>query len=310
MKKTKKRVLGLLGLILVAITTIFAAFLPTPEASATDTTTVTDTITVRVVGDTPDVAITSPIVESGERLIFVIPDQDLSFIWSNTEYVAITVHYTNKDGETRDTQIYSLHDPKYQPGDLTYLIDFLGSEYGYGEYRVDIEGVGFGGVTDEDSVEFSFYPVYGETFEGEENGLIYLDLHYDTESENIETIKVNIYDENGNLVSEMSPITVQSPNTEVELPFAENNMPTGNYRIEIVAYDEDGEVLYLPYYTNAYYKAIPVPDTGAPSIILNISKTDYLVTGLIIFLLLAIFGIIFVAKGRSNKKAPAKRRCK
>ena len=34
MKKTKKRVLGLLGLALVIITTIFAAFLPNPEASA------------------------------------------------------------------------------------------------------------------------------------------------------------------------------------------------------------------------------------------------------------------------------------
>ena len=56
MKKTKKRVLGLLGLVLVIITTIFAAFLPGPEASAEGgITSVTDTISVRVVGSVPDI---------------------------------------------------------------------------------------------------------------------------------------------------------------------------------------------------------------------------------------------------------------
>ena len=83
MKKTEKRVLGLLGLILVAITTIFAAFLPGPEASATDSgTSVTDTIQVRVVGNSPAVEIVG--VTDGEKVVF----PDLSFnIKERTFYV-------------------------------------------------------------------------------------------------------------------------------------------------------------------------------------------------------------------------------
>ena len=53
MKKTHKKILGLFGLVLVVAVTVFAAFLPAPKTQAVDTTTVTDTISVRVVGSTP-----------------------------------------------------------------------------------------------------------------------------------------------------------------------------------------------------------------------------------------------------------------
>ena len=67
MKKTKKRVLGLLGLGLVAVTTIFAASLPGPEAAAVETNSVTDTIVVRVVGKDPLLEITSD--QDGKELV-------------------------------------------------------------------------------------------------------------------------------------------------------------------------------------------------------------------------------------------------
>ena len=94
----------------------------------------------------------------------------------------------------------------------------------------------------------------------------------------------------------MSPINVASPNVRVELPFSEKGMPTGNYKIEITAYNEEGEALYKPYYTSVYYETIPAPDTGAFFTNLGISKTDYLVTALIVFMLVSVFSIVFVAK--------------
>ena len=61
MKKTQKNLLGMFGLSIVVATTVFAACLPGPEASAAGS--VTDTVTVRVVGDAPKVDITG--VDSG-----------------------------------------------------------------------------------------------------------------------------------------------------------------------------------------------------------------------------------------------------
>lgn len=308
MKKTKKRVLGLLGLVLVIITTIFAAFLPGPEASAEGgITSVTDTISVRVVGSVPDILNVKPINGS----VFIYPDQDLSFDYENVEYLTITIRYTDKDDVEHIIPLLEKDDPEsfvdYIPGSYSTPLDLLAEDYGYGEYRVEIVGIGFNDVKDFETVEFALYPVVGEANEADD-GKVYLDLQYDTENENINTIGINIYDENGSLVNVLSPITVNAPDMRVELPFAENNLPTGNYRIEITAYNAEGEALYKPYITYYYYEMIPVPNTGALFSNLNISRTDYLVTGLIIFFLAAILGIVFIVKGRSNKSRLNKKR--
>ena len=308
MKKTKKRVLGLLGLVLVIITTIFAAFLPGPEASAEGgITSVTDTISVRVVGSVPDILNVKPINGS----VFIYPDQDLSFDYENVEYLTITIRYTDKDDVEHIIPLLEKDDPEsfvdYIPGSYSTPLDLLAEDYGYGEYRVEIVGIGFNDVKDFETVEFALYPVVGEANEVDD-GKVYLDLQYDTENKNINTIGINIYDENGNLINVLSPITVNAPDMRVELPFAENNLPTGNYRIEITAYNAEGEALYKPYITYYYYEMIPVPNTGALFSNLNISRTDYLVTGLIIFFLAAILGIVFIVKGRSNKSRLNKKR--
>lgn len=308
MKKTKKRVLGLLGLVLVVITTIFAAFLPGPEASAEGgITSVTDTISVRVVGSVPDILNVKPINGS----VFIYPDQNLSFDYENVEYLTITIRYTDKDDVEHIIPLLEKDDPEsfvdYIPGSYSTPLDLLAEDYGYGEYRVEIVGIGFNDVKDFETVEFALYPVVGKANEADD-GKVYLDLQYDTENENINTIGINIYDENGNLVNALSPITVNTPDMRVELPFAENNLPTGNYRIEITAYNAEGEALYKPYITYYYYEMIPVPNTGALFSNLNISRTDYLVTGLIIFFLAAILGIVFITKGRSNKSRLNKKR--
>ena len=81
----------MLGLALVVITTIFAAFLPSPEASAEGSvTSVTDTISVRVVGNVPDILNIKPVSGS----VFIYPDQDLSFDYENVEYLTVTIYYT------------------------------------------------------------------------------------------------------------------------------------------------------------------------------------------------------------------------
>ena len=243
--------------------------------------------------------------------VFIYPDQDLSFDYENVEYLTITIRYTDKDDVEHIIPLLEKGDPEsfvdYIPGSYSTPLDLLAEDYGYGEYRVEIVGIGFNDVKDFETVEFALYPVVGEANEADD-GKVYLDLQYDTENENINTIGINIYDENGNLVNVLSPITVNTPDMRVELPFAENNLPTGNYRIEITAYNVEGDALYKPYITYYYYEMRPVPNTGALFSNLNISRTDYLVTGLIIFFLAAILGIVFIVKGRSNKSRLNKKR--
>ena len=314
MKKTKK-ILGLLGLVIVVITTIFAALLPNPEASAVGTTSVTDTIVIQVVGNTPDVKIVEPKSEGGEEIIFVSPNQEIGITWEKVASVSVELTYTDKDGAEHN-YILDQFEPGDEAGSANYNLDLLENNYGYGEYVITVAGVSDDGVRVEDKVQFYLYPVIGEAKESEDDESINLNLDYDTEGDSVNTIIVNIYDENGDIARSLSPIEISSPTTQINLPFSDKDLPTGNYYAEVIAYDQNGEALYLPYIIDFHYESspvvVPVPntaDTGMLLIDTNVSRTDYLITSLIVFLIVSTFGIMFVIKDGSKKRMPA-RRCR
>ena len=77
---------------------------------------------------------------------------------------------------------------------------------------------------------------------------------------------------------------------------------SGNYTLDVVARDIDSVVLYKPYKVSFYYEGIEIPGTDVPDTgfffqNLNLSKEDYLVTGLIVFFVLGIVAFSIVAKG-------------
>ena len=200
-------------------------------------------------------------------------------------------------------------------------IDINASEYGYGKYIVSVKGVGYDGVYDEDSVLFYYLPVYARAEVDSVTGKHYVDMEYaayEGEVEEGEELKgevakiiINVYDKDGVLVEALSPIEVLPPVTRVEIPFAAKEMPSGTYTISVSAYGIDGDELYKPYVLTTEYKAAEVPDAGAPDTgglfqNLNISKEDYLVSGLIVFFVLGIvaFGIV----ARNKKTTPRKHR--
>ena len=326
MKKTQKNVLGALGLILVAAVTTFAAYLPSPEASAANS--LTDHITVRVPAQTADVGISG--MTSGSTLIE--PNQSVNISHENVDNLKVTIKYTDKDGvehsyilvdENVDSGFHSdemglnLSTGEYTYGGNTYTFP----NHGYGEYVITVHGDGTGG-TDEQSLWFTHIPAIAEVEKDSETGNPSVDLEYlpydgtETSVGNVATLILNIYDKDGNLVTPMSPITVTAPTDNVLLPFDQYNLPSGQYTLEVIAYDKDGNDLYRPYYVNFNYQAVPhdegdeddivVPDTGAPDTgglfgNLNVSKGDFLVTGLIVFFAIGIGSAIFIA--RRNKKS-------
>ncbi len=304
MKKTRKRCLGLFGLASVVAMTAIAANTPLPEASATSST-VTDTITVRVVGSVPDIGIHGIV----NNAVYTNLEHDFTVDYENVQTMTLSLEYTDSDGNTT-TAILDETTPDYVAGTEEYKI----SDYGYGKYIVTARGVGYDGVYDEDSVIYYYLPVYAESDTDDITGKHYVDLEYSSDDEGsaseVTKVVINVYDESGKLVDAISPIVVTPPATRVEIPFAANNLPSGTYTVSVSAYGADGKELYKPYTFTIEYKAAVVPDAGAPDTgglfqNLNISSEDYLVSGLILFFVLGIvaFGII----ARNKKSNPKKR---
>ena len=330
MKKTQKNVLGTLGLILVAAVTTFAAYLPGPEASATSS--LTDHITVRVVAETANVDVSG--IVSGSTLLE--PDQNVTISHENVDHLRVTIKYTDKNDvehtyilvdEDVDSGAWTKGmDLNLKTGEYTYRGNtYTFPEHGYGDYVITVYGEGTGG-TDEQNLGFKYIPVIAEVVTDSETGNPHANLDYlpddgtETSVGNVASLTLNVYDKDGNLVTPMSPITVTAPTDGTTLPFDQYNLPSGEYTLEVIAHDKNGVNLYKPYYVDFTYQAkekpnpddeggdeedIVVPDTGAPDTgglfgNLNVSKADFLITGLIIFFAVGIGGAIFIA--RRNKK--------
>lgn len=302
MERTKKRCLGFAGLSLVAAMTIVAANMPTPGAFATSTA--VDTLKVRVLGGTPDVNITN-IVSGAE---YTDLSRTFGIDYERIDKLTVTSIYTNNKGETQE-KVVSETTYDQGTGSLSLnLSDLAFGKFAYGKYVIKISGLGYDGVYDEDSTSFYYVPATAKSEVDEVTGKHYVDLDYNTSgdaSERVAKFVINVYDESGKLVSGISPITVTPPTTRVEIPFAANGLPSGNYTIGITAYDADGNELYSTFDLKIEYKASVVPDAGKPDTgglfqDLNIANEDYLISGLILFFVLGIVAFGVIARGRKN----------
>lgn len=321
MKKTKKTILGIIGLTLVVAMTVLAVLLPESGASALDTNPITDEVKVRVVGSVPMIKLTYPENDT----IFVDPTQYFTFEYENVETTTTEVRYTDASGTEH---IYTIDtvDPDYVPGTSeAYPLDLLGTDYGYGEYKIVTKGIGFDGVTAEDTIAFSFYPVYSTLTDGEGDGSYNLKLYYDEEAGDLAAIVVNVYDANGNLVEALSPAKVVPPADELNLAFAANELPSGEYTIEIVGVDSEGEELSAPYTIKLTYNEkksddddggddssdtkedTPVaPGTGRFWGTGNISDSDILITALAVFVAAITVAVALIIRTKKDKATESK----
>lgn len=317
MKVTKKKLLGLLGLFLVAAVTTFAALLPQTEANASHSSSITDQVEVRVVGSVPLVQFTSPANDTK----FSRPKQSISFNYENVTAVDVLIEYTDREGNSHTYSLEAVQGADYQPGSKTYELNLDGDEiydFGYGDYKVTARGHGYGAENIvEDVIVFHYMPfnaqLGGEGTDGKRpgsgpdnplTGNVVVDPGVDPDDDYIDHLTICVRDEAGNPIEGMCPIDVDAPFDPVVLPFEDEGLPSGWYSVEIQAYDADGEALGEPQVLWFYYKAteLPVPNTGAPFANLNISRQDYLLTGAIVFIAAAVLGIVFVVRRKSTAK--------
>lgn len=304
MKKAHKKALGVFGLVAVAVMTAFAAFMPVPVTQATSS--LIDTVEIRIIGVSANAYITSP----ENNTIFTGSEQIMTYNYENVGHITVTIEYVDSGGNSQPPITIDSFDPTDEYGSGLANIDFDSYGYGYGKYIIRVVGEGNDGLTHEDAISVSYLPVTATVEEDEETSDANVSLNYNENSDDIDTLELNVYDKNGNLITELSPIKVAKPGKNVTIPFSETNLPAGEYIITVTALDENGNPLHEPYELTFNYRPVEVPDTsggeaeapdtGGFMATLNISKADYLITGLLVFFIVGVVGIYVVAKDKKN----------
>lgn len=328
MQKRKKQLLGLAGLVLVGAMTAVACAMPTPGASAEgqDGSGVNITVTVKEGGDEP-----GPDDPSGRTSVSIVAvdgkpvsgtvittKRELQVKLDYTRADSIVLQVKNSKGEVvgsascADMSAFSgtcvatvKLDKKYlaqdpQNGDELTI---------FAEARRSTNG-----AIGDDMVKFIYRSAYiyskGEVEDKTYNPIIYGVLNSD-----VKYAEVHVFDASGKEVVFDKPITFSYADVDpvtgeykIVLPFKENNLPAGKYTAILMAYStatpsEDSlvsvstikDIIYSP-------DGSPLPpDTGSNLFQnLNISRVDYLITGLIAFGMVTVFAVFLIV--RRNKR--------
>ena len=286
MKKTQKTIFGFLGLLTVVAMTVIAAVIPSPGASANS---MTDTINVRVVGSVTNVKFKKP----SENTITTNDVISFAFDYENASSARLALSYTNKNGDTVSLPDYeSYPDLDYGAGTENGSFNIPAHGLSYGKYVLSLYAKGAEGTeVFYDSVSVEYIPVIAEAEQNEDDGLVDLDLSDFTD----EVEKVDIYVD-GELIA---TVDKKDFDETVKLDFGERT--SGEYKIEVIAKDADNKTLYKAYEINVHYEGLEAPNTGFFFQGLNISKEDYLITGLIIFFVFGVVAFGIVARGSKRK---------
>lgn len=287
MKKTQKKYLGFAGLLAVAGMTTVAANIPSPEAKAISA--ITETIEVRVVGDTPAVSLESAV--DGKSISSSTFALDLNY----ENATKVTLYRTLVGSDEGPVQIAVFDDLNYDAGSLRNLKFSLDK---YGKYIITAEAIGYDNApAPEEYIKFDFVPVVASLGTNPVTGKY--EVAIDSYGEDVKEIKIYLGDTLLNTLSynEFSDITA----------FSLAGQPSGTYMVKVVARNASGETIYIPFEIEIKYEATVVPDAGSPDTgglfrNLNISREDYMITGLIVFFVLGIVAFGIVAKGRRSSK--------
>ncbi len=292
MRKTQKRIFGFFGLLIVAMMTIIATMIPSPGASANS---VTDTIIVRVVGNVTNAKFQKP---SG-NVITTDDGTNYIFNYENASAVRLALSYTNKENATVDLEDYELYpDLGNVAGTKDENLNVRARGFSYGRYILSLYATGpEGSELLYDSISIEYIPVIAEAEQNEDNGLVDLDLSsYD--DEDVEIVEIYL---DGELIK-----TVPKDKFDEVATIDLGDKESGEYTFDVIAKNADGDILYSPYKVTFDYDATGIPDTDVPDTgyffqNLNISREDYLITGLIVFFVFGIVAFSIVAKGSKRK---------
>ncbi len=311
MRKTRKQLLGLAGLAAVAIMTAVACGMPAPDAAAEgDEGSGNMSLTVRVNEANTSLRINSP--RNNSSTIDHVVKASVDFSETNKlEYYLIQ---KQADGSEKRVDLPE-HIPPQKNGTDNFDIDLDALGLTFGDIQFHAIAHGNNNTVRDDTSVFQ-YSAIEANFEGaEENRDPILGIRL---NDKVDYVLVHIYDAKGNPLfvdengdevpiklnrDEIDPTTGKILTT---LPFEKYDAESGDYRAVVVAYNDADQILSMVTAATTYLTpedaVIPeIPNTGSLRIgNLNITRLDYLLTGLIAFAVVASFAIVLVY--RKNRR--------
>lgn len=279
MNRKKKKILGILGLLMVAGLTMSALAIQNTDVGAVSS--IAEKIVVRVFDSLPNINIKDP---NNEQVV-VGETHTVEYDWQNSIYADFTL---SKDGEV----IATWHEDygEFTPGEHPYGTgshEIILSEYG--EYIVTAISTGSNSTTHADSITiYRLTTDIEKNRENEDRDPIF-DITFD---EKVDILEIYVYDENGEKIFDdpiIVDVTDEKTGAEKETIEFLLEMPEGaedgKYQIEVHGKDSTGFENSDP--SSTYFNYISPtpdnPDTGFFTGELNIARSDFLITGLMIF---------------------------
>lgn len=308
MKGKKKQLLGFVGLALVFAMTAVAYSLPAPEAAATDL----------------NVSVTVTAEESSARLMSptngaVLTDKTINVEASINKVRSLSTAVVCKDGSGNEvfnqTRSATLVDTTGVHKEAYVLPDGLGDV----DCVASMSAEGIDGRKFDDSVAFKFRSMTlpdpgteenpnkpstdpnnpSDDFDENNNPIVDVIV-----SDDVEQVSVQVFDMDGNPVfvdkdGNPTPILTtkdafKDGKLSITLPMSDYNAKPGKYVAYFTATNSKGEVVSVNEYWFEYLPKVETPGTGSVFGDLNLSRADYIVTGLVAFGAVAGFAMYLV----------------
>ena len=304
MQIAKKQLLGFGGLAFVVAMTAFATTLPAGAVNSTATGNVD--VYVQVYNVNFETVINNP--KDGE----VYSTSKISF--SETHSHAYGVKYylqrLNSDGTVAET--FELKDYEVKGEDVSGNTNFelnLNEYGGIGTYVFRSVVTSSAGSTKEDAVQFVYAGIDAKQEDVVASSTdVNFRVYY---TSGVKSLTYEIRNSKGETVSTVFKVNTSSPTTggfmDLSIDLTEMNLASDEYSIYIVGFDGlmgEGDIIDTAMVTFKYTApdAPNVPDTGSLFGALNISRADYLITGLIGFVAISIVALIVIKKTHKKQQ--------
>ncbi len=327
MQKSKKRILGIGGLAIVGAMTAYAFAVPTPDVDAVGSTSGAVNLRVNVFDSVASLDITSP----ANGTITLNNNMEIGLFYSQAVKISYTIANTTTGGSKNGEYL-----PAELNGTHALPIDLNANGLGFGRYRFD-SSVNDG--SDYASVEFYYIPLKMNTVANAENGDPTVEIEY---ASAVNSVDLQAYDSSNRPVfSSPINVQITNPGVigtqTITLPFRDNHASSGQYTIAAIAKNAAGEVLTsatgivsseanyvspdgpdepdtpdtpdepdtpdIPDTDGDQDEVAPdVPKTGGFLAELNMSRFDYLISGLIIFTVATVLAFVALRKQKNGHK--------
>lgn len=300
MKIARKHALGLGCLAIVGAITAFAFTLPTGAVSVGGSV----EIMVEVYASNSETQINKP--QDGE--IFSDPKITFSETHSHAKTVSYYLTKLNPDGSVASR--VEITDQKVEgdniSGTTSFVLDM--DEYGgTGVYIFESKLVGDDNTTHTDHVQFTYAAIQAEEPEVSPTGAtVKYRVNY---TPGVESLTYQLFDAKNNAISEPITINTTDPDAggymDIEIDITNLDMTSGTYQILTIGHsDKNGAGQTIGSSLVDFDYTVPdspdVPDTGSLLASLNISRADYLITGIIGFTAISIAALFVVLKSKRN----------